>query len=310
VTQPVWGAEAPAEARPRRTPVADIFEETFRLYRRSFLLMVGIYAVFQVPIVVASVPFQLWQLRWSQRGFGSPFAVGASGLNSSDALAEYGALLLDGIALAIIAVILGTFAAAAITYIVARVRNGDQPTAREVFLALRRLAGPIFVYLVLFVAGFVVLVIGLTLAASIVVTVLYVVLGRAGGGAFALLTIVALVAAVIGCVALATRLALAEQALVLERARPTDAFRRSWNLVRGSTWRTFGILLLAGIVVGLLGALVSPIFLPGVMQGIMSGSPAAYLLVTAASGIAQIVLGPLIPALLTVLYFDYAARPT
>jgi hypothetical protein len=67
--------------------------------------------------------------------------------------------------------------------------------------------------------------------------------------------------------------------------------------------------LLAGIVVGLLGALVSPIFLPGVMQGVMSGSPAAYLLVTAASGIAQIVLGPLIPALLTVLYFDYAAPP-
>ncbi|MDQ6794392.1 MAG: hypothetical protein M3067_06175 [Chloroflexota bacterium] len=80
------------------------------------------------------------------------------------------------------------------------------------------------------------------------------------------------------------------------------------NPGRGSTWRTFGILLLAGLVVALIGGLVSPIFDPGVMQGVLSWSPWAYLLVTVVGGIVQIVLGPLIPALMTVLYFDYAAR--
>jgi hypothetical protein len=177
-----------------------------------------------------------------------------------------------------------------------------------VFLALRRLGGPIFVYIALLIVGFILAVICLTLVLTIVVSVLAIALGRGGGAVYVLLTIVAVVTAVVLVAAVATRLALAVQALVLERARATDAFRRSWSLVRGSTWRTFGILLLAGIVVGLLGALLSPIFLPGVMQGVMSGSPGAYLLVALAAGIAQIVLGPLIPTLLTVLYFDYAAR--
>lgn len=308
MTQPGWGTGPVAEERPRRTPVADIFEETFRIYRGSFPLMAGVYALFQIPVIVASVPFELWQLRWSQRGFGSPVDVSANSLRSAEVLSEYAAILVNGLALALISVILGTFAGAAITYIVGRVRNGDRPTAREVFLALRRLAGPIFVYIALLIVGFIVAVICLALVLGIVLAVLSVALGRGGGGVYALLTVVAVVTAVVLVAAVATRLALAVQALVLERARPTDAFRRSWNLISGSTWRTFGILLLAGIVVGLLGALLSPIFLPGVMQGVMSGSPAAYLLVALAAGIAQIVLGPLIPTLLTVLYFDYAAQ--
>jgi hypothetical protein len=308
LTQPGWGTDSPPD-RPRRTPVADIFEETFRLYRRSFLLMVGVFAVFQVPFIVASVPFELWQMRWYQRGFGNPFPVGANGLYSSDALSEYVALLIDGLALALIAVILGTFGGAAITYIAARVRNGDQPTAREVFLALRRLAGPIFVYIALLIVGFVLLIVGLVVATTIVITGLYVVAGRGAGPLMGLLTLVTVIVLVVSLVALATRIALAVQALVLERTRALDAFRRSWNLVRGSTWRTFGILLLASLVVGTIGGLFSPIFLPGVMQGMMSGSPGAYLLVAIAGGIAQVVLGPLIPTLLTVLYFDYAARP-
>jgi hypothetical protein len=308
LTQPGWGAGPVLDERPRRTPVADIFEETFRIYRRSFLLMAGVYAVFQLPVIVASVPFELWQLRWTQRGFGSPLDVSGASLNSAQILSEYAALLVNGLALAMISVILGTFAGAAITYIVGRVRNGDRPTAREVFLALRRLAGPIFVYVALLILGFILAVICLALVLGIVLAVLSVALGRGGGGVYALLTIVAIVAAAVVVGVVATRLALAVQALVLERARATDAFRRSWNLVRGSTWRTFGILLLAGIVVGVLGGLLSPIFLPGVMQGVMSGSPGAYLLVALAAGIAQIILGPLIPTLLTVLYFDYAAR--
>jgi hypothetical protein len=308
LTQPGWGTGPAVEDRPRQTPAAEIFEETFRIYRGSFPLMAGIYAVFQLPVIVASVPFELWQLRWSQRGFGSPLEVSPGSLTSAQILSEYAALLVNGLALALISVILGTFAAAAITYIVGRLRNGDRPPAREVFLALRRLAGPIFVYIALLIVGFVLAVICLALVLAIVVAVLSVALGRGGGGLYALLTMVAVVTAIVLVAAVATRVALAVQALVLERAPATDAFRRSWNLVQGSTWRTFGILLLAGIVVGVLGALLSPIFLPGVMQGVMSGSPGAYLLVALAAGIAQIVLGPLVPTLMTVLYFDYAAR--
>jgi membrane-anchored glycerophosphoryl diester phosphodiesterase (GDPDase) len=120
-----------------------------------------------------------------------------------------------------------------------------------------------------------------------------------GGVAIAILLIV-----------LGIRLTLAVPALVLERQRPLDALRRSWNLVRGSTWRTFGILFLATLVVGVISGLVSVMFLPGVMEGILTGSLTSLLLVTLGSGVVQVLLGPIVPILLTVLYFDYARRAT
>ena len=49
------------------------------------------------------------------------------------------------------------------------------------------------------------------------------------------------------------RLAVAVPAVVLEATGPVNAMRRSWQLVRGSWWRVFGIVLLAAIVVGIIG---------------------------------------------------------
>jgi len=49
------------------------------------------------------------------------------------------------------------------------------------------------------------------------------------------------------------RLAMAVPAVVLEAIGPVTAMRRSWQLVRGSWWRVFGILLLAALVVGIIG---------------------------------------------------------
>jgi hypothetical protein len=290
-------------------PVAEIFEETFRLYRQHFALMVGVMAVFQIPIVLLSVPFQVWQTGWSRR-YGTDFPFDpASAEAVLPSIREIALVALAGWAFVLVAFILGTFGGAAMSYIVARVRNGDPPPAREVFLALRRLAGPILGYVaVLVVAGFLLLV-GLVVSFVLLAVLVFLATGADGGsGALIFLLLVGIVAMGIFLIVLGIRLSLSIPVLVLERQRPIDALRRSWHLVRGSTWRTFGILFLASLVIAILSGLVSVIFLPGVMEGLMSGSVASILLVTLGSGVVQVLLGPLVPILLTVLYFDYARR--
>jgi glycerophosphoryl diester phosphodiesterase family protein len=301
---------APApEPRRRRTPVAEIFEETFRLYRQHFLLMVGIFAVFQVPFLLAIVPFEIWQIQWSFGPFdpNAPFGTPSASMPSMEqALLVLGA----GLLLALASLILGTFGGAAISYIAGRAKNGDRPSAREVFLALRRLAAPILGYVAILVIGGLLLIVALIIVLTLVIALAVVGLGRSGAGAVVLfLSVCGVIAIALFLVAVGVRISLAIPALVLERQRPMEALRRSWDLVRGSTWRTFGILVLAGFVVGLIGGLVSPIFLPGILQGVLAGSPAAILFVTIVSGAAQILLGPILPALVTVLYFDYARQP-
>src|SRR4051812_20393973 len=66
-----------------------------------------------------------------------------------------------------------------------------------------------------------------------------------------------------------TRWSLAAPALMLENASVTTAMRRSWRIVRGSTWRVFGILLLAGIIVNIGQAVIT------VPVGLLAGLPAA-----------------------------------
>jgi membrane-anchored glycerophosphoryl diester phosphodiesterase (GDPDase) len=65
-----------------------------------------------------------------------------------------------------------------------------------------------------------------------------------------------------------TRLNLASAALVLERLGVAAAMRRSWRLVRGDSWRVFGIVLLTQLLISVLSGVVSVPFSMG--AGILS----------------------------------------
>jgi uncharacterized membrane protein YvlD (DUF360 family) len=104
---------------------------------------------------------------------------------------------------------------------------------------------------------------------------------------------------------LATRLALSIPVLVVEGSAPLDALRRSWGLVAGSTWRTLGILFLGAMVLGLGASIINPVFVPGLFEGLITGSLTSYVVIAVVSGVVQALLGPIMPTLLTVLYFDY-----
>ena len=297
MTQAAPGPGVVGTARPRRTPVADLFEETVRLYRDHFAAMVLVFAAFQIPAVILTLPLTALQAPWSQRFYNPTTADVQRALD--DLVPFVGASVLVGLA----AIILGSFAAAGVTQVVGRARNGERPTAREVFPVLRSLAPSILGYVGLIVAA------GLLVGAGFVALGLLLALGTADGSELGGLLAVVIVLAVIAIAIVAVaRFALTIPALVVEQLGPIAAFRRSWTLVEGSTWRTFGIVILAGLVMTIIASVATPLYLPGMMEGIITGSMGSFVLVALVSGAVQILVGPIVPTLLTVLYFDYEAN--
>lgn len=298
----------------RRTPIAELFEETFRLYRRNFLLMAGLYGASQLPLILLSLPLAAWQAEWQASLAQGRSGPGGAGTEIPPWLTEQIAIVVVVALILFVAVlVLGVLGMAAITYIAGRARSSERPPLREVLHALRRLSGALLGYVAVWMGAGLVLLAGALVVFGVFVLLIFVSAAGPGGtgqAAFAILAILGTVVLMGLGIAVIVRLSLAVPAIVLERRGPIESLRRSWELVRGSTWRTFGILLLASVVISVIGGLVSPFFLPGVMEGVMTGSPTTYIFVTLVSGVVQVLLGPIIPIIVTLLYFDYARQQT
>ncbi|GAC1445376.1 MAG: hypothetical protein NVSMB52_06320 [Chloroflexota bacterium] len=112
------------------------------------------------------------------------------------------------------------------------------------------------------------------------------------------------IALVIGALFLYVKLLFIPQCVVIERTGVIGAFRRSWNLVQSSWWRTFGISLVLGIItsvisgvlVGLLAAIAA---ISGARAGIVTGG---------LSPLVGIVVQPFQLTALTLLYYDLRIR--
>lgn len=95
---------------------------------------------------------------------------------------------------------------------------------------------------------------------------------------------------------LGTRLALAPAALVLEHLGVVDSMRRSWDLVKGDSWRVFGIILLTQILIGIVSSVASAPFTIGSVMLLTLGPGSAAVATGAAILIA---LGQTLTATLT-----------
>jgi hypothetical protein len=101
-------------------------------------------------------------------------------------------------------------------------------------------------------------------------------------------------------------LSVSTAALVLERRAPTAAMRRSIELVRGNWWRSFGALLLVGLLYAVLVALVSVVAGVAIDATDDSGTGATIRTVADAAGTTLTL--PLASAVTTLLFFDLRAR--
>jgi Membrane domain of glycerophosphoryl diester phosphodiesterase len=101
---------------------------------------------------------------------------------------------------------------------------------------------------------------------------------------------------------LATRWAFTTQAVVVDGRRNTDAIARSGELVTGSWWRVFGIIICTLLVVFLPGAIVQ---LPFDAWGDSADSSAIALV---GQLVSNALITPFVALVFTLLYFDLLAR--
>jgi hypothetical protein len=107
---------------------------------------------------------------------------------------------------------------------------------------------------------------------------------------------------------LGVRWAVGLPALLAEGIGPVRAMRRSWNLVSGMWWRTFGILLLTGLVYVVITLALFALFggiaalIPALSEDVRSA------IASAGTALSDALIAPVFPILLTLLYFDLRVR--
>lgn len=119
----------------------------------------------------------------------------------------------------------------------------------------------------------------------------------------------------IGALPVYVYFSLASPALILERARVGQAFTRSRQLVRGSFWRVFGILLLTAVIAGTISAIISiPFSLGGgglsalLQPGTVVPSTGQLVVQAVGSVVAQTIVTPFVALVTVVLYIDQRMR--
>ena len=101
--------------------------------------------------------------------------------------------------------------------------------------------------------------------------------------------------------------AFAMPVLLVEGLRGRSALGRSFELVRGRWWQTFGVIAVGFILAGIISTLVQGVFVAGIFVG--NDNDALVLLFSALAGVVGLAVAtPFQAALLTVLYFDLRVR--
>ena len=238
-------ASTPAPVRFRPMPLPELLDELFRLYRRHFSLIVGISLLVALPGLVWSLVTGIYRLNSASYANLITTSPGAAPTFNSQQLSSLlGAILLGVLG----SLILLPFSLGAVYRAVTDVALGRPATIGSV---LRETLARYFPLLGL-VGLFILMFIGWIIAEAV---------------GFVLLILPG-IAVFCAAVYLAVRWSLVVAAMMAEDIGPIRGLGRSWNLVSGSWWRTFGILLIVtilqliityglGILFGLLAALVT-----------------------------------------------------
>ena len=254
--------------RPRPLEFGDFFDELFRLYRRNFRLLAGVALLAELPFVAFSILIA------------APMAsltASSAGQVSTDrmmATLSNPALLVGGGIVILVTIAATPFLYGGVLQAAVDVAQGFNPTYGSVF---RQIAGRYFV-----IWGWLLLV------------------GISIGAIF--MTCIGIPAAIwLGVV-----WSLSGPVLFIEKTGPVAALSRSWSLIRGAWWRTFGLLAVALVMVSVIGYAIS---IAGALAGLVIPDAAVRLLVEQSiSAILSCLTNPVIPIFLALLYMDRRVR--
>jgi len=99
-------------------------------------------------------------------------------------------------------------------------------------------------------------------------------------------------------------------AILVERQGPIASLKRSWALTRRAWWHTFGVLLVASIILGIVALVIVGVLMAlGAAAGFLAGSAVVTQVMTSIAGtIGSLALTPLYVVYYVILYFELRAR--
>jgi len=276
-------ASSPAPIRFRPMPLPELLDELFRLYRRHFSLIVSVALLVALPGLVWSLVTGIYKLNGASYANLITTAPGAQPSFNSQQLTNLLGLLALGL---IGGFFLLPISLGAVFRAITDVALGRPATIgsvlRETLGRYLPLLGLVALGFLMFLGWFIAEVIG------------FILLILPGFAVFC------------GAVYLAVRWSLVLAAMMAEDIGPIRGLGRSWNLVRGSWWRTFGILLIVWVMwlvisygLLILFTVIAALFSTGDFQAAV---------VQVAGTLLGAVLTPIWSIAITLLYFDLRVR--
>ncbi|MBV8528935.1 MAG: hypothetical protein JOZ75_11510 [Candidatus Dormibacteraeota bacterium] len=289
----------------RAMNLGELFDGTFSLYRRNFVLIAAISAVIQVPYaVIAFVLYQIanfaglqQQLQNAQQSLANPTEP-LTQQQLQPVLNALGPIFLISGILALISIFLVLPLAEAATTRAVSDRYLDRPASigASYRAALGRL-GPLVLQSLILGLGIAVL-----FAAAFAITAL---LAAALGAGSIPLILIGWIGVAAVAVMVYVRTSLAAPAIVLERLGGWRGLVRSWNLVSGLFWRLLGIRLLLGLITGIISAIF--VFIIAI-AGVGLDTNGRFILQEVATAFATVFVSPITYIAVTLLYYDARIR--
>ena len=285
----------------RSMSVGEWLDATFTLYRRNFALIASISAVVQIPY--ALLTWLLFELTGVATFVRSPFAsLGAQSITQAQAqqlLNSYLGVLVVTLGLLLLSLLIVVPLGEAATTRAVSDRYLDRPSS--LLSAYRAAWGRLGALIAM------ILILILVYAGSLAVVILFTALLAAAGagGLGALLAVIALIGLVPVLIMIYVRTVVAVPAIVLERVSGWGGLKRSWQLIGGRFWPTFGRMLLLVLITSIISGVVSTIFQ---VPGNLIAPNNSFVFEQVAGAIAAVFVGPITYIGVTLLYYDIRIR--
>jgi hypothetical protein len=305
---PPWGGYAP-EYKPGIVPlrplsVGEVLDGSFTTIRKNPRIVFGFAAVLAiiaelirlgVGLALNNVPASLGSTSFSS-------STDNSTGDSTNSLSSIGSSATGAVVSLIVNALCVALLAGVVTGVVGKAVIGQRPDGHEILAGVRKRWFGLLVVSVLAEilpwTPLLLVLIGVVLGA--ISTGLGITVGVLGG-----------VAALVLCPLLWGRLALAVPIFILERRGPGASVARSWRLVQGAFWRTWGLRALVSIIVSIASSVLSiPLVVVLVASTGDGKTPSVVTLIVVVIFGAAIwmVTQPLIAAALTLIYVDRRMR--
>lgn len=278
-------------SRFRPMGISDILDETVEIYRSNFVLLIGISAVAYIPFTLLSALIQ------------APSAGQMSDSPESP---------IESVLVLVAMLLLTSLVTGALTIAISERYLGRESSIGSAYS--RIIKGGVF-FRLLWAILVKYMIIGLPPILLVGIAGMAAAGAMFGPGTTLVQTIIFVV--LVGSCALAitayllTRMALVEPAFILEQGKAGYSIGRSWSLVKGSTLKAFGLLLIVGIVVVVVTYLVTGPTMAMMIIKEAAGqpvSPVIYVINMILTGIMSVLTAPVMSIASILLYYDLRIR--